>query len=88
MVQEIINLDFSLYEDLTRFPPISLDDPEELEAPESDREQQIITEVWVEPQYGRVVGSPPEREHFDGMDYTQLAVAVSWIMIFTLVIAK
>ncbi len=46
---------------------------------EADGELQIITEMWVEPQFGMVVNSTPERKHLDGLDYRQLALAVSTI---------
>ena len=53
------------------------DEIEEEETTEADGELQIITECWLEPQYGDVVFSPPERQHFDGLTYKQLPDAVS-----------
>ena len=50
---------------------------EEMETTEADGELQIITECWVEPQCGVIVNSTPERQHFDGLNYIQLAQAVS-----------
>lgn len=44
---------------------------------EADGELQIITECWVEPQYGEIVNSSPQRKHFDGLAYTELPDAVS-----------
>ena len=55
----------------------SKDDLEEMETTEADGELQIITECWVEPQCGVIVNSSPKRQHFDGLDYRQLAEAVS-----------
>ncbi|KAI0211904.1 KICSTOR complex protein SZT2 [Lamellibrachia satsuma] len=53
----------------------SKDDMEEMETTEADGELQIITECWVEPQCGVIVNSTPERQHFDGLNYIQLAEA-------------
>ena len=47
------------------------------ESTEADAELQIVTEVWVEPQYGQIANSAPERRHFDGISYQQLPQAVS-----------
>ena len=55
----------------------SKDDLEEMETTEADGELQIITECWVEPQCGVIVNSSPKLQHFDGLDYRQLAEAVS-----------
>lgn len=44
---------------------------------EADGELQIITEVWVEPEWGTVINSTPERKHFDGLMGKELAQAVS-----------
>ena len=53
------------------------EDVEEEETTEADGELQIITECWLEPQFGEVVSSPPERQHFDNLNYKQLPKAVS-----------
>nr|CAD7431950.1 unnamed protein product [Timema monikensis] len=41
--------------------------------PEIDGELQIITECWIEPQFGTVMGSPPERIYMENLQYHQLA---------------
>ena len=46
---------------------------------ESDAELQIVTECWLEPQYGQIINSPPQRKHYDGITYQQLPQAVSVI---------
>ncbi|XP_065351660.1 KICSTOR complex protein SZT2-like isoform X3 [Cloeon dipterum] len=46
---------------------------EEVDPTEPEGELQIITEVWIEPQYGHVIKSPPERAYMDGLSYDQLA---------------
>nr|CAD7197643.1 unnamed protein product [Timema douglasi] len=40
---------------------------------EIDGELQIITECWIEPQFGSVMGSPPERIYMENLQYHQLA---------------
>ena len=50
---------------------------EEVELPEADGELQIVTECWVEPQYGISVNNPIERKHFDGLAYKEIASSVS-----------
>ena len=55
-----------------------------METTEADGELQIITECWIEPQYGTVVNSTPEREHFDGLHFHQLAHAVSYYASLTM----
>lgn len=63
------------------FPPsvkntrgsVSEDDMEEGELPEADGELQIVTECWVEPQYGISVNNPIERKHLDGLAYKEIA---------------
>lgn len=47
---------------------------------EADGELQIITECWVEPQYGEIVNSSPQRKHFDGLTYKELPDAVSYML--------
>ena len=56
---------------------MSDEDVDEMETTEADGELQIITEIWVEPQYGICTNSTPERHHFDSRDYKELGVAVS-----------
>ena len=46
---------------------------------ESDAELQIVTECWLEPQYGQIINSPAQRKHYDGITYQQLPQAVSVI---------
>ncbi|XP_013407252.1 KICSTOR complex protein SZT2 isoform X2 [Lingula anatina] len=65
------------------FPPhtttkesFSESDTDVEERAESDGEIQIITECWIEPQYGNVVNKTPERNHYDGLDFKQLANAL------------
>ncbi|XP_063220375.1 KICSTOR complex protein SZT2-like isoform X2 [Bacillus rossius redtenbacheri] len=40
---------------------------------ESDEELEIITECWIEPLYGHVVESPPERYYMENLEYHQIA---------------
>ncbi|XP_071119812.1 KICSTOR complex protein SZT2-like [Haliotis cracherodii] len=55
------------------FPPhnkttrdsVSEEDMDEMETTEADGELQIVTECWVEPQYGVSVNNTPERTHFN-----------------------
>ena len=63
------------------FCSVSEDEHDE-ETTEADGELQLITEVWVEPQYGMAINSTPERKHFDGLDFVQLAHAVSRKLLF------
>jgi len=51
---------------------------EEVEPNEPDGELQIITECWIEPQYGHIIESPPERAYMDGLSYDQLADEVGF----------
>ena len=48
-----------------------------METAEADGELQVITECWVEPQWGVVVNSTPERKYFDGLSYQEVAQTVS-----------
>ncbi|XP_050400458.2 KICSTOR complex protein SZT2 [Patella vulgata] len=65
------------------FPPhvkttrdsVSEDDIEEMETTEADFELQIVTECWVEPQYGVCVNNTPECKHLDGLKADQMAKA-------------
>lgn len=68
------------------FPPyynwgddfLSGSDEEVEPASELDAELQMITEVWIEPQYGRVVPSSNSRiNYFNNTNYYQIADAVS-----------
>jgi len=61
---------------------VSEEDGEELDGAVGDGELQIITECWVEPQCGVVVNSTPERKHFDGLSYKEVAQTVSTHVIF------
>ena len=54
-----------------------LDEEDVEESAEADAELQIITECWVEPQYGQIMRSTPQRKHYDGITYQQLPQAVS-----------
>jgi hypothetical protein len=47
------------------------------ELTEADGDLQIVTECWIEPQYGVVINSSPERQHWEGLTYKQIARAVS-----------
>jgi hypothetical protein len=40
-------------------------------------QQQLVTECWVEPQYGNVVSSSPERLPLDGATYDEFASRVN-----------
>lgn len=54
------------------------------ELTEADGDLQIVTECWVEPQYGVVVNSTPERQHWEGLTYKQIARAVSHFLVYGL----
>ena len=58
---------------------VSEEEPElpDLDTAEADGELQVITECWVEPQYGVVVDSPQERVHLDGLRFREVPQAVS-----------
>ena len=56
---------------------MSEDDMDELETTEADGELQIVTECWIEPQYGEAINNTPERKHWDGLTYTEIARTVS-----------
>lgn len=56
---------------------MSEDEIDMYELTEADGDLQIVTECWVEPQYGVVVNSSPERQHWEGLTYKQIARAVS-----------
>lgn len=68
------------------FPPyydwgeeFSSDSDEETNPPsELDTELQMITEVWVEPQYGKVVPNESRTSYFNNKTYRQIAEAVSY----------
>ncbi|XP_055884389.1 KICSTOR complex protein SZT2-like isoform X4 [Biomphalaria glabrata] len=63
------------------FPPhtrstddsLSEDDRDDTETTEADGEVQIVTECWVEPQYGVCCNNTPERQHFNGLTYLDIA---------------
>ncbi|PVD23412.1 hypothetical protein C0Q70_16681 [Pomacea canaliculata] len=65
------------------FPPhnktsvdsVSEEDTDEMETTEADGEVQIVTECWIEPQFGVCVNNTPERLHFEGLTATELAKA-------------
>ncbi|KAK3794564.1 hypothetical protein RRG08_003713 [Elysia crispata] len=44
---------------------------------EADAEVQIVTECWLEPQYGVCCNNTAERQHFNGLNYMDIAKAVS-----------
>ena len=54
-----------------------------METAEADGELQLVTECWVEPQYGVITNSTPERRHFDGLEYSDLPKAVSTSYFYT-----
>lgn len=56
---------------------ISEEEIDEMDTTEADGELQIITECWVEPQYGKIINSTPERKYFDGQTYKDLGQVVS-----------
>ena len=49
---------------------------------EADAEVQIVTECWLEPQYGICCNNTPERQHFNGLTYMDIAKAVSTKFVF------
>lgn len=49
----------------------------EVEALEGDSELNLVTEVWVEPQYGRVGPGPESWKHLQGLTYSEIPHAVS-----------
>ncbi|CAG5136149.1 unnamed protein product, partial [Candidula unifasciata] len=51
------------------------EDDQETETTEADSEVQIVTECWVEPQYGICCNNTPERQHFNGLTYLDIAKA-------------
>ncbi|BFY99733.1 hypothetical protein BsWGS_02773 [Bradybaena similaris] len=51
------------------------EDDQETETTEADSEVQIVTECWVEPQYGVCCNNTPERQHFNGLTYLDIAKA-------------
>ncbi|CAM1294269.1 Uncharacterised protein r2_g361 [Pycnogonum litorale] len=53
------------------------DDGDDMDAVEADGELQIVTECWVEPQFGFVTNSTPERKYLEGLTYQQIPSAVS-----------
>lgn len=51
---------------------------------ETEMELQMVTEVWIEPQYGQVVHSPPCRLYMESEPYYKLADKVSrFFQVFT-----
>lgn len=64
------------------FCSVSEDDIDMYELTEADGDLQIVTECWVEPQYGVVVNSSPERQHWEGLTYKQIARAVSAFLVY------
>lgn len=63
---------------------VSEDEIDMYELTEADGDLQIVTECWVEPQYGVVVNSTPERQHWEGLTYKQIARAVSHFLVYIL----
>lgn len=61
---------------------VSEDEIDMYELTEADGDLQIVTECWVEPQYGVVVNSTPERQHWEGLTYKQIARAVSHFLVY------
>ncbi|KAL8610619.1 hypothetical protein ACOMHN_006338 [Nucella lapillus] len=63
------------------FPPhsktsrdsVSEEDMDEMETTEADRESQIVTECWVEPQFGVCINNTPERLHFQNLNCHELS---------------
>lgn len=49
----------------------------EVEALEGDSELNLVTEVWVEPQYGRVGPGPESWKHLQDLTYSEIPQAVS-----------
>lgn len=56
---------------------VSEEDLDEMETTEADGELQIVTECWIEPQHGTSINNSPERQHWDGLTYKDIAKAVS-----------
>ena len=56
---------------------VSEEDMDEMETTEADGEVQIVTECWVEPQFGICINNTPERLHFETLNSVELAKAVS-----------
>ncbi|XP_064625448.1 KICSTOR complex protein SZT2-like [Lineus longissimus] len=46
------------------------------ETTEADGELQIVTECWIEPQYGIVTNSTPERSYLEGLRYWEIPYAI------------
>ena len=59
------------------FFSVSEEDMDEMETTEADGEVQIVTECWVEPQFGSCINNTPERLHFEGLSCVDLSNAVS-----------
>lgn len=53
------------------------DNDVEVEALEGDSELNLVTEVWVEPQYGRVGPGPESWKHLQDLTYSEIPRAVS-----------
>lgn len=53
------------------------DNDVEVEALEGDSELNLVTEVWVEPQYGRVGPGPESWKHLQDLTYSEIPQAVS-----------
>ncbi|KAK3091384.1 hypothetical protein FSP39_019468 [Pinctada imbricata] len=51
----------------------SEDDLDEYETTEADGELQLVTECWIEPQYGVSTNNSPERRQWNGLDYKGIA---------------
>lgn len=56
---------------------VSEEDMDEMDTTEADGEVQIVTECWVEPQFGVCINNTPERLHFERLTSVELAKAVS-----------
>lgn len=52
----------------------SISEEEDIESPEADGELQLITECWVEPQYGKISSS--ELKHLNGLSYKEISQAI------------
>lgn len=53
------------------------DNDVEVEALEGDSELNLVTEVWVEPQYGRIGPGPESWKHLQDLTYSEIPRAVS-----------
>ena len=65
----MVSLDIELYSSV-------MSDEMDEETTEADGELQIVTECWIEPQHGKSLSNSPERKHWDGMTYKEIANTV------------